>query len=230
MIDIHCHVLHDIDDGARTAEISLNMVRQAYAAGVRTLICTPHSPDSSASRHYSPALIRERTAALQHAADQAGIALRLLPGTEISFVPTVPQKLASKQILSLADSHTVLIEMPVFAVDQRFLPVAQTLIAQGYTVVLAHPERYLYDDQDLQDLHAIHAAGVLFQVTAIAVDDPNSLTLFDQQLVDIVASDAHSDTYRPTAMRFAYDYVYERFGEAMAQQLFVDTPQKLISQ
>ena len=71
---------------------------------------------------------------------------------------------------------------------------------------------------------------MLFQVTAIAIDEPNSLTLFDHQLVDLVASDAHSDTYRPTAMRFAYDYVYGRFGEAMAQQLFVATPQKLISQ
>lgn len=230
MIDIHCHILHNIDDGARTAEISLNMVRQAYDAGVRTLVCTPHSPDSSASRHYSPALIRERTTALQQAADQAGIALTLLPGTEISFVPTVPQKLASKQILSLAGSRTVLIEMPVFAVDQRFLPVAQTLIADGYTVVLAHPERYIYNAQDLHDLQAIHEAGVLFQVTAIAVDEPHSLALFEHHLVDIVASDAHSDTYRPTAMRFAYDYVQERFGEAMAQQLFVDTPQKLISQ
>jgi tyrosine-protein phosphatase YwqE len=49
-------------------------------------------------------------------------------------------------------------------------------------------------------------------------------------LVDVVASDAHSDTYRPTAMRFAYDYVNGRFGEAMAQQLFVTTPQKLIAQ
>lgn len=230
MIDLHCHILHNIDDGARTAEISLNMVRQSYAAGVRTLVCTPHSPDSSASRHYSPALIRERTTALQHAADQSGIAITLLPGTEISFVPTVPQKLASNQILSLAGSRTVLIEMPVFAVDQRFLPVARNLIADGYTVILAHPERYIYNDQDLQDLHAIHTAGVLFQVTAIAIDEPNSLTLFDHQLVDLVASDAHSDTYRPTAMRFAYDYVYGRFGEAMAQQLFVATPQKLISQ
>ena len=145
-------------------------------------------------------------------------------------MPTVPQKLASKQILSLAGSRTVLIEMPVFAVDQRFLPVAQTLMAEGYTVVLAHPERYIYNAQDLQDLKDIHAAGVLFQVTAIAVDEPNSLTLFDQQLVDIVASDAHSDTYRPTAMRFAYDYVQGRFGAALAQQLFVTTPQKLIAQ
>lgn len=229
MIDIHCHILHGLDDGARTFEVSLNMARQAASAGVHTLVCTPHSPDSDASRRYSPTLIAERVAELQEAVDAADFDLKLLPGTEIRFVTDVAHKLRAGTILSLAGSRTVLIEMPVFAVDHGFLPIAKHLISDGYTVVLAHPERYIYNKHDFQALRQIHDAGVLFQVTAIAVDDANSTTLFAHDLVDLVASDAHSDGYRPTAMGFALEYVTKTYGTDTAQRLFVDVPQHILA-
>lgn len=229
MIDIHCHILHGLDDGARSFDVSFNMARQAAQAGVKTLVCTPHSPDSDASRHYSPQLIAERVATLQEAVDASDFDITLLPGTEIRFVADVAKKLATGQILSLAGSRSVLIEMPVFAVDYGFLPVARQLISTGYTVVLAHPERYLYNQRDLNALQQIREAGVLFQVTAVAVDEPNSTTLFQHGLVDLVASDAHSDGYRPTAMGFAWDYVNKTYGAETAQRLFVDVPQYLLA-
>lgn len=228
MIDIHCHLLYDIDDGPRSRDVSLAMARQAYEAGVTTLICTPHSPNSNASRHYTPELIRQRTAEIQTLAHEAGYAITLLPGTEINYYPTLQDDVEAKRILTLADSRTLLIEMPVFAVDMRYLPTAETLIASGYTVVMAHPERYIYNTHDLNNLKRIHKAGVLFQVTAVAVDEENSAILFQNDLVDLVASDAHSATYRPTAMGWAYQYVAERYDHASAERLFVQTPKRIL--
>ncbi len=228
MIDIHCHLLYDVDDGPRTADVSLAMARQAYEAGVTTLVCTPHSPNSSASRQYSPELIRGRTAEIQAAAHESGYDITLLPGTEINYYPTLQHDIEAQRVLTLASSRTLLIEMPVFAVDMRYLATAQTLIADGYTVVLAHPERYIYNQYDLENLKRIHAAGVLFQVTAVAVDEENSAILFQHDMVDLVASDAHSATYRPTAMGWAYQYVADTYDRATAERLFVQTPKRIL--
>lgn len=228
MIDLHCHLLYDLDDGPRKREVSVNMARQAYAAGVRTVICTPHSPESSASRHYSPQLIAERAHEIQELAQAAGYDITLKPGTEISYIAQARQRLDRNELLTLGGSRTVLIEMPVFAVDMRFLPTAKELIAHGYQVILAHPERYIYNQKDVDDLRRIHENGVLFQVTAAAVSETNSRTLFDMQMVDVVASDAHSDTYRVTAMDTAFEWVTNAYGAGLAHRLFVDTPQRLL--
>jgi tyrosine-protein phosphatase YwqE len=95
-------------------------------------------------------------------------------------------------------------------------------------VILAHPERYIYNQKDIDDLRRIHESGVLLQVTAAAVSEQNSRTLFDLQMVDVVASDAHSDTYRVTAMDMAFEWVTNAYGGGLANRLFVDTPQRLL--
>ncbi len=229
MIDIHCHIFHDLDDGPRNRDVSLNMVRQQHAAGVTTIIGTPHSPNSSASRKYSPALIRERAYELQELAQADGLDIAILPGTEINYHNQISKQLKTETIIPLAGSRTVLIEMPVFAVDMRFLPTAIELMEEGYHVVLAHPERYIYNQRDIDDLRRIHETGVLFQITANAVSEQNSTTLFEHALVDLVASDAHGDTYRPTQMGTGYTKVSERYGTETAERLFVHTPGRLIS-
>jgi len=109
------------------------------------------------------------------------------------------------------------------------LPTAKELMANGYHVILAHPERYIYNQKDIDDLRRIHETGVLFQVTAAAVTEHNSRTLFDLQMVDVIASDAHSDTYRITAMDTAFDWVTNAYGAAYAHRLFVHTPQHLLN-
>ena len=228
MIDIHCHIFHDLDDGPRNRDVSLNMVRQQHAAGVTTIIGTPHSPNSSASRKYSPALIRERAYELQELAQADGLDIAILPGTEINYHNQISKQLKTETIIPLAGSRTVLIEMPVFAVDMRFLPTAIELMEEGYHVVLAHPERYIYNQRDIDDLRRIHETGVLFQITANAVSEQNSTTLFEHALVDLVASDAHGDTYRPTQMGTGYTKVSERYGTETAERLFVHTPGRLI--
>ena len=228
MIDIHCHIFHDLDDGPRNRDVSLNMVRQQHAAGVTTIIGTPHSPNSSASRKYSPALIRERAYELQELAQADGLDIAILPGTEINYHNQISKQLKTETIIPLAGSRTVLIEMPVFAVDMRFLPTAIELMEEGYHVVLAHPERYIYNQRDIDDLIRIHETGVLFQITANAVTEQNSTTLFEHALVDLVASDAHGDTYRPTQMGTGYSKVSERYGTETAERLFVHTPGRLI--
>ncbi len=229
MIDIHCHIFYDLDDGPRSRDVSLNMARQQHAAGVTTVIGTPHSPNSSASRKYSPALIRERAYELQELAHADGLDITILPGTEINYHDQISRHLKNETIIPLAGSRTVLIEMPVFAVDMRFLPTAVELIAEGYHVVLAHPERYIYNERDLDDLKRIHETGVLFQITAQAVAEKNSTTLFENGLVDLVASDAHGDTYRPTQMGSGYTKVAKRYGKETAERIFVQTQTRLLA-
>jgi protein-tyrosine phosphatase len=154
--------------------------------------------------------------------------IAILPGTEINYHNQISKQLKTETIIPLAGSRTVLIEMPVFAVDMRFLPTAIELMEEGYHVVLAHPERYIYNQRDIDDLIRIHETGVLFQITANAVTEQNSTTLFEHALVDLVASDAHGDTYRPTQMGTGYSKVSERYGKETAERLFVHTPGRLI--
>src|SRR5262245_55448640 len=110
MIDLHCHILPGIDDGATDLSVSIAMARAFVTDGVTVVACTPHIlPGVYAN---SGPQIRAATAALQQALDEKGIALRLLPGADNHITPTFVAELTSGHLLSLADSRYVLVEPP----------------------------------------------------------------------------------------------------------------------
>src|SRR5258705_10301716 len=101
MIDLHCHILPGIDDGAEDLSVSLEMARLAVADGTTVVACTPHILPGL--YHNSGPQIRAATLRLQEALDEASISLHLVTGADVHVVPDLITGLQSGQLLSLAD-------------------------------------------------------------------------------------------------------------------------------
>ncbi|HEU5104028.1 MAG TPA: CpsB/CapC family capsule biosynthesis tyrosine phosphatase, partial [Roseiflexaceae bacterium] len=141
MIDLHSHILSDMDDGALTLAESLAMAQLAATSGTRVLAATPHSPGSTACRHYAPELVRARIDELNAALAAEGIPLDVVPGTEICYAPDIVERLKRGELLTYGRGRSLLLELDRNHLPPGFENALFNLQIAGYRVVLAHPER-----------------------------------------------------------------------------------------
>jgi protein-tyrosine phosphatase len=139
VIDLHCHILPGLDDGASNMDVSLEMARISVADGITTLACTPHILPGL--YHNDGPAIRRHVLALQGALDEHGIRLRLVTGADVHMVPDLVAGLESGHVLSLADSRYVLIEPPGHVAPLRLEEFLFGLLLAGYVPIITHPER-----------------------------------------------------------------------------------------
>ena len=205
MIDLHCHPLPGIDDGPRSTEASLALLRCAYEAGTRTMVATPHV--SSAYPGNTGASVRAAVEGLQADADLAGIDVRILAGAELELLHCEALREDELSGLCVGDSPYTLVELP-FNTDARF---AEMLLGMHYDVqpaLLAHPERCraFHEEPDL--LGRLVDRGMLAQVTAASLAGSYgsavqrcAWAMLEQGLVHVIASDAHDAVKRSPLMR-----------------------------
>lgn len=162
MIDIHTHLLPDIDDGVETYNESLEILEELASHGITKLILTPHYLADTiydSPRSDNLKLLSE----LQKEATKAGIDIELHLGNEIYIAPEITKLLHAKTISPLADSHYLLIELPISGNFDGYEDIFYNLQTEGYQIILAHPERYLSMQKDFSILERLHNQGILFQ-------------------------------------------------------------------
>jgi protein-tyrosine phosphatase len=224
-VDIHCHLLPGVDDGAEDLAAALAMARMAVADGIRTIVATPHQLGSFA--HNGGGEVRRRVAELQHELTRAGIPLTVLPGGDVRIEDDLARRIAVGDVLTLADcGRHVLLELP----HELYLPLEGTLDSlrsHGVVGILSHPERNagLLSRPDIVE-HLVDEAGCLMQVTAGSVTGafgPHSQRMAEwmlaEGLVHFIASDAHGVVARRPRLRRAYDRVAELAGAEAAIDL-----------
>ena len=202
MIDLHCHILPELDDGALDLEDSLAMARQAQTDGIAAVCATPHI------RHDHDVAIEElapRIGLLQAQLDAGGIDVRILPGGEVA--ETEADRLSDAQLRAVSLGGTggwVLVEPAPGPLSDGLEQLVGRLARRGVRAVVAHPERHAGADFSVR-LRALASAGCLIQWTAefLAQAAPGDLTLklAGQGLVHLLSSDAHSShAGRPVAL------------------------------
>ena len=136
-VDIHCHLVPDIDDGAKSLEESLTMAEIAVADGIETIIVTPHQNGCYA--HNRGDDIRERVAHLQEQLDQNHIPLTVLPGADVRIEDNMMSALQNGDVLTLVvlSSH-VLPELP-HVLYFPLAPVLAALYQLHLVLILSHP-------------------------------------------------------------------------------------------
>jgi protein-tyrosine phosphatase len=137
MIDLHCHMLPGIDDGAGDLAVSLQMARAAVAQGIEIVACTPHILPGL--YHNSGPAIRQATQRLQERFDAEGIPLRLVAGADVHMTPDFVAGLRSGHLLSIADSRYVLVEPPHHSAPPQLEGFFFNLVVAGYVPILTHP-------------------------------------------------------------------------------------------
>lgn len=197
MIDLHCHILHSIDDGPRDLAGSLELARAALADGITTVAATPHGRSAFSTR-YTVALAQERVAELREALAAEGLPLKVTPGTELLADADLPARLTRGELLTYGASRTVLVE---FSNAARIATLEQMVFAlqlAGYRVLIAHPERIRVVQQDPNELIPLIERGALMQLTADALVGRQgetlqqvAETLLTRRMIHVIASDAH---------------------------------------
>lgn len=201
-IDIHTHVLPGVDHGARDWNMSLEMLAESAANGVKAVIATPHYLPWKES--VTAEVICDRCRKAKERLQRAyGITMDIYPGNEIYYSSETVELLKSKKALTLAGSEYVLVEFGPEVSYQVLCSAASDLRFHGYVPVFAHIERYHCLEQG-DKLVQLKEMGVLFQVNVASFQGG----LFDgktrkikrwlkEQSVDFIASDMHDLTERP---------------------------------
>ncbi len=233
-VDIHCHLLPGVDDGAPTLDDALAMAEMAVADGIGTIVATPHQLGNYTKN--SGSMVRAAVERFQQTLSERRIPLRVLAGGDVRLEPDLVRKIRSGDVLSLADRRRhVLLELPheIYVPLER--PLAE-LAAAGIVGVLSHPERNrgLLGQPDL--VCPLVRRGCLMQVTAgslTGIFGPQvqrfSEYLLKQGLVHFVATDAHGTGKRRPVLRGAFDRVTELVGREAALALFCRNPAALVA-
>lgn len=200
MIDLHCHLLPGIDDGPPDAAAAVEQARAHVAAGIETVVCTPHV--SHGHRNTSESILAA-TNAFRETLAEAGVALQIQPGAEVSLSRAIELDDEELAALHLGGSGWLLLEPPLGSDVPRLAQMVAGIQSRGHQVLIAHPERCsaFHHDHDL--LGELVKAGATAQVTAGSLSgqfgrtvQKVAMSMVEAQLVHVIASDAHDPVRR----------------------------------
>ncbi|MCF1680011.1 tyrosine-protein phosphatase [Tetragenococcus koreensis] len=223
MIDLHCHILPNIDDGADSIETSLAMAKEAVRQGITHILCTPHHNNG---RYENPkATVVQAVALLQKELDKQQVDLTLFEGQEVRITGDLLQEVNDDRILftDLTNIY-VLIEFPTMDIPAYTEQLFFELRAQERVPVIVHPERNAKFREDPNRLLSYLEMGCLAQLTAPSLVgtfgksiQKTAQVMVDHNLVQMVASDAHGVNKRRFHLKEAYELMGNEKAELMQQ-------------
>lgn len=229
MIDIHSHILPEVDDGSPSLDVSLEMLKNEERQGVKAIVLTPHYKEGK--YEVGREKLIEKLKAFQDLANENGIGVELKLGQEIFVTDSVYDKLGSDELLTMNGTKAVMLEFH-YVLNSDIADTAYNFKALGYIPIIAHIERYSYIHKT-DAVYEIKCNGGLIQVNASSVIGESGkhvqkfvLSLIKEGLVDFVAGDYHSG--RGVFLKEAYDLVSKKFGEEMARKLFEENAKKIL--
>ena len=230
MIDIHSHIVFDVDDGPIDLADSRALLEESYRQGVRTIISTSHrrkgmfeTPENKIAEHFK---------IVQEIAKEISDDLTVLYGAEIYYTSDVLDKLEKKIIPSLADTRYALIEFSMTTPYKEIHTALSNVLRLGITPVVAHIERYHCLENDEKKVRDLIDMGCYMQINSSSVlksklfgdkykfMKKRARFFLEKDLVHFVASDMHNLDDRPPYMEEAYRIISKKYGVAYAEQLF----------
>ena len=233
MIDIHCHIVPNIDDGAKNINDALEMAKIAYSEGIRKIINTSH---------YHPSFDYKKGKELSHSINnfnyilkQNNIDIEVCIGNELYYSEDIIQIIEEREFYTLNNSRYLLIEFPPMNFPKNILDILYEIKIRGYIPILAHVERYRYIHENINLIYDCINEGALIQVNSSSIMGKNgseikkvSNLLLDNNMIHFIATDAHSSTRRRPIIKETYDYVVKKYGDKKAETLFIQNPSKVI--
>ncbi len=223
MIDLHCHILPGLDDGASNMEDSLEMVEKAVSQGITHIVCTPHHNNG---RYENPKdQVMASVSLLQSEINKRKLNLTVLEGQEVRITGELMDEIANDRILftDLDDTY-LLIEFPTMDIPAYTEQIFWQLRAAGKIPVIVHPERNAKFREDPNLLIPFLEMGCLAQLTAPSIVgtfgkniQKTAKEMVKHNLVQMVASDAHGVNKRTFYMKEAYELIAKEFGSQKVQ-------------
>ncbi|MBQ8027359.1 MAG: hypothetical protein IJ261_04505 [Clostridia bacterium] len=236
MIDLHCHILHGIDDGARSLDESVQLCRIAVQNSIQTAVVTPHLVHPENVDEY--VRIRDkRIDELKETLVKNDIPLQIIPGAEV-FVNDDIFYAPSLDAVTLGGTKYILIEFDFKGLNiNRIIKYVNEFISRGYVPIIAHPERYRFMQQNYDIVNHLADMGILFQVNSSSLAGFGGMetrelgfAMVASGIASFIGTDAHSVAHRPNNLLEQRDMfpvsvdfdVYDRLLGRNAQVILAD--------
>ena len=236
MLDLHCHILPGLDDGAQSDLDTLRMARIAADSGTRGIVCTPHCSTDDPFLSDRLRLILSETDRANVLLAREEIPLRLYSGMELLCVTSPLPLLRQGEFLTLAGTRYLLIEFP-FDIRSAAIADAAAAVTEAELVpVIAHPERYFCVQWTPELVRGWADRGWLLQLNRGSLTGGFGSEVRDcavwiaqRQLADLVASDAHSPEFRTPDLTEGFRWVAHNCSEEYAELLFRINPRLMLA-
>jgi len=233
MIDIHCHILPDVDDGAKEIDESIKMAQIAEENGISKIVATPHYIEEG--NYPSKYEINKKVEKLNAILTENDIGVEILPGNEVYITHNLPYLLTNEIINTINGTQYLLMEFPMFEIPGYAEEVIYELKLMGITPIIAHPERYRGVIEDPSILLKYIDMGALCQANSGSITGKfgknvktTVMKLIDHNMIHFVGSDGHSPRGRAPKLLKAYNIVQKDYGSGKAEILFKENPEKII--
>lgn len=208
--DWHCHVLPGMDDGSKSPEMSLEMLRRSAEQGIQVIAATPHYYPRETVDHFLRRRERACMALMQAAAADEGAARfpQLLLGAEVAYHTGLVYE-ESLPSLCIGDSNYILIEMPFYQWTPNILREVESIASvRGLQPVIAHLERYFKQEEE-QTIEALLDSGMLIQMNVEYLlgffTYGRARRMLETGAVHLLGSDSHNLSDRAPNLGAAYD-------------------------
>lgn len=220
MLDIHCHFIPGVDDGARDVNISIKMAKKAESLGYNAIFATPHYIEASHETKKEELL--NSVQILNGMLQERNINVNIYSGNEIYYSRNVLELLQENKVCTLANSRYFLMELPFSGRVLGLRDLIENITHVGYIPIIAHPERYDFVNQNYKELYDIIDAGALLQVNLSSIlgyygNKPKATVkkLLKNNMVSVIGTDSHDDTR-----------IYDKFNVAKKKTLKIINEEK----
>lgn len=229
MIDFHSHILPNIDDGSRSLNETIHILKEAQKAGFTKIISTSHYIDG-----YYEANEEQRTKLINEIREKfQGIELYL--GNEIYITNQMTELISEKKASTINNSKYVLFELPMNTKAMDVKEVVFRIMEKGYVPIIAHPERYQYVKEDIEYVRELADMGVLFQSnygSSIGMygkkAQKTQKKLLEEGLIQFLGSDVHTVEQVYTKMPKILKKLRKIISEEELEQFSTVNPQKVL--
>lgn len=197
MFDIHSHIIHGIDDGAKTFEESLEMVSIAQKEGLKYIVATPHYVRGYYENTYES--INEKVKELNDALKEKDIDIKVLPGQEVYLDDSTLIDYKNGLLGCISDTSYMLVEFPMDALPKNALDILYELRVKGVNPIIAHPERYKYFIEKPSLINKFLEEEHLFQINTASLKGifgkkvrETAVTFTEHGIGNFIGSDCHS--------------------------------------
>lgn len=234
IIDIHSHILPEVDDGASNMEETIAMLRIAYEQGIRKMVATPHY---HLGKYESSIMVIEQSLErVRMEVKRQGIPMELVMGNEVYFHPEAISSVSVGNVSTLGGSNCILVEFSPGSSHTYIRQALDFTIREGYTPVLAHVERYIELTKDIDYVASLIDMGCYIQMNAGSIAGNAGMKvksfckkLLKNELVHFIATDCHGAKSRTPELQKSVQYISKKFGDAYAKRIFIENPETMLS-
>lgn len=233
IVDIHSHILPELDDGSKSMDMTRNMLEKACEQGITVMFATPHfSMDSKGDK---PGRILDTFEKTKAMAEKEFPMIKLILGSEIYMEPGMVEMIKKEPVLTMNNTRYLLCEFCFGGRYEDMYNLLQQLVRARYKPILAHVERYTCLRRHMGRMEELRKLGVRMQLNAESLQgsvfDKNTKygkSLIKSGIIDFIGTDAHDMKQRLPEIKRAAEVIIKQLGEADAGRILFQNARELL--